>query len=266
MRPFWMLVATLLVPASAARAESAPPSPGLLCRGAIAGAERAAAIPDHLLAAIGRVESGRRDPNSGEWHPWPWTINAEGQGYFYETKEAAIEAVRALQARGVRSIDIGCMQVNLVHHPAAFASLEDGFDPKINAAYAARFLTSLFRQTDSWPKSAALYHSATPDIGAEYQSKVLALWPVESMKQRDATAPLAPPPRADPLRAWADRLPASPSNRVAVVLPPNPTDAIHVLPINQETAKGAVTAQGRSLDSYRAAPIALTVRPVRPKG
>ena len=33
--------------------------------------------------------------------PWPWTINAEGVGSFYETKAAAIAAVRDLQARGL---------------------------------------------------------------------------------------------------------------------------------------------------------------------
>lgn len=239
-------------------------SPGLLCRAAITAAEKAAAIPEHLLAAIGRVESGRRDPASGAWHPWPWTINAEGQGFFYETKQAAIEAVRALQARGVRSIDIGCMQVNLMHHPNAFASLEDGFEPRINAAYAARFLTSLFRQTDSWPKSAAMYHSATPELGDAYQSKVLALWPGESLRQKDAAVP--PPPKPDPMQEWASRLPAAPSNRVAVVLPPNPSDQIHVMPINTQGASpgGIVQAQGRGLDAYRAAPIAMIARPPRP--
>jgi hypothetical protein len=38
-----------------------------------------------------------------------------------------------MQGEGVRSIDIGCMQINLVHHPDAFGSLEAGFDPITNA-------------------------------------------------------------------------------------------------------------------------------------
>ena len=106
-------------------------------------------------------------------------MNAEGQGFFYDTKAEAVAAVRGMQARGVRSIDVGCMQVNLMHHPDAFASLDVAFDPQANAAYAARFLKELYAQTGDWTKAAALYHSATPDLGADYQRKVLAVWPEE---------------------------------------------------------------------------------------
>src|SRR5690242_1287826 len=79
---------------------------GLLCRAAVAAAERNSSIPPHLLAAISRVESGRRDPVTGDWHPWPWTVDVEGQGAFYDTKAEAVAAVQAAQARGVRSIDV----------------------------------------------------------------------------------------------------------------------------------------------------------------
>ena len=110
-------------------------------------------IPAHLLAAISRVESGRRDPATGAVHPWPWTVNAEGQGFFYDTKAEAVAAVRAMQARGIRSIDVGCGQINLMHHPDAFPNLELAFDPQANAAYAARFLKELFAQTGDWTKA-----------------------------------------------------------------------------------------------------------------
>src|SRR5271156_2546339 len=130
-------------------------SPGEQCRAAIAAAERGHAIPPQLLAAIGRVESGRRDPDTGAWGAWPWTINAEGQGSYFESKAQAIRAVEALRARGVRSIDVGCMQVNLMHHPAAFANLDMAFEPAVNADYAARFLVELHGQTGDWTKATA---------------------------------------------------------------------------------------------------------------
>ena len=72
----------------------------------------------------------------------------------------------------MRSIDVGCMQVNLLHHPQAFATLEQAFDPPTNARYAARFLISLFHQTADWPKAGALYHSATPEIAADYARRL----------------------------------------------------------------------------------------------
>ena len=120
------------------------------CRAAIAMAERERAMPAGLLQAIGRVESGRRGPATGQFAPWPWTINAEGRGMFFPTREAAIAEVRQLQSRGVRIIDIGCMQVNLHHHPRAFASLEEAFDPVSNARYAAQFLTQLQAARGDW--------------------------------------------------------------------------------------------------------------------
>src|SRR5580704_2398368 len=120
MRTFCLTLVTLLSVGGPAEAQSmfpqsmfpSPVTPGLLCRAAVAAAERGSGIPAHLLAAISRVESGRLDPATGTIHPWPWSVNAEGQGVFYNTKAEAVAAVRAMQANGVRSIDVGCGQIN----------------------------------------------------------------------------------------------------------------------------------------------------------
>jgi hypothetical protein len=146
------------------------------CPEAIAAAERAVGTAPGLLHAIAMVESGHSDPDTGERQPWPWTINAEGAGSYYPTKEAAIDAARALQGRGVRSMDVGCLQVNLMHHPDAFASLDEAFDPGSNATYAAGFLTSLFVRTGTWSDAAAGYHSLNPERGLPYARQVMAHW------------------------------------------------------------------------------------------
>lgn len=167
---------------TAAIAKAAPPAPNPFawCETAIAGAETAARLPPRLLGAIADVESGRPD-ESGTIRPWPWTIDAEGRGQFFVTKAEAIAAVLALQASGVRSIDVGCMQVNLMHHPNAFASLDAAFDPATNALYAARFLNSLYGVSGSWVQATAAYHSETPAIGADYQRRVMARWQMPNM-------------------------------------------------------------------------------------
>jgi hypothetical protein len=169
----------LLLPAIAsADPRSAPAgAAGGPCLPAIAAAERSEGLPAHLLRSIAFVESGRPDPATGRIVPWPWTINVAGTGYFHASKEEAIAAVRLFQASGIRSIDIGCAQVNLLHHPDAFASLDSAFDPQTNANYAARFLKALHRASGSWPLAAAAYHSQTPDIGYGYARKVMAIWP-----------------------------------------------------------------------------------------
>ncbi len=230
----------LLLLSPAARAE-----PGLLCRAAIQAAERLAGIPPHLLTAIGRVESGRRDPDSGAFHPWPWTINAEGRGQFFPSKAAAIAEVQALQARGVRSIDIGCMQVNLRHHPQAFASLDEAFDPAANAGYAARFLVELqAARGGDWQRAAAAYHSQTPELGDAYRSRVIAAWAAE---QGAPHAPVALTPAlvaaASAAGTGGGGFLSNGADRVAITATPT-----------------AAAGTGRGLDAYRSLPVPIASR------
>ena len=162
----------LAPPTLAAPSASLAPS----CDGAIAGAEARAHTAPGLLRAIGLVESGRRDPRTSQRRPWPWTVTAEGIGTYYETKADAIAAVEGLQARGVTSIDVGCMQVNLQYHPDAFATLEQAFEPGPNAAYAARFLSALYGKLQDWPAAAAAYHSFSPGPNGQYAKLIAAVW------------------------------------------------------------------------------------------
>ena len=161
--------------AAAATGPAAVESPDL-CAGAVAAQERRNGIPDRLLTAISLVESGRWDADAGKAAAWPWTVTAEGKGRYFPTRAAAIAAVRSLQARGVSSIDVGCMQVNLHYHPNAFASLTAAFDPAQNAAYAAKFLTELKRDQGSWQRAVQHYHSSTAEKRIPYQKKVYAAW------------------------------------------------------------------------------------------
>jgi hypothetical protein len=175
MRPLLRLLFLFVAPPHMAHAAPLQ-EPATLCEQAIRNAETAGHTPPGMLAAIGQVESGRPDPRNGGMRPWPWTINADGVGQFFATKTQAVAAVAALQAQGVHSIDVGCMQVNLMHHPDAFTSLNQSFDPAHNTAYAERFLNALYRRTGSWSKSIAAYHSETPQISYDYQRRVLATW------------------------------------------------------------------------------------------
>jgi len=137
--------------------------------------ENQRAIPAGLLQAISRVESGRKTP-TGQVRAWPWTVNAQGQSYYFATKEAAIAAVQAMLFKGIKSIDVGCMQVNLYHHPRAFKNLDDAFDPAQNVAYAALFLNQLKNEHGSWHTAVAHYHSANPVFHIPYRKSVLAAW------------------------------------------------------------------------------------------
>jgi hypothetical protein len=142
------------------------------CRRAIAAAEAGSGTPPGLLGAIALVESGRSDPGTGRIAPWPWTWNVEGEGHVAPSREAAIAEVSALQARGQRSVDIGCMQVNLLHHPTAFSNLAEAFDPTANVRYAVQFLKELRARTGNWAEAVANYHSGEQERGLVYQRRV----------------------------------------------------------------------------------------------
>ena len=150
-----------------------------LCEDQAARTERAHDLPAHLLAAIAKTESGRWHAERRETLAWPWTVMAEGRGRFLPTKAAAIDTVRELQARGVRNIDVGCMQVNLYHHPDAFDSLEAAFDPATNLDYAATFLAELREDARSWTKAVGQYHSRQAVRGNTYRAKVFKAWRAE---------------------------------------------------------------------------------------
>mgnify|MGYP002778835790 CR=1 FL=1 len=210
--------------------------PGRLCRAAIQAAEREAGIPAHLLMAIGRVESGRRDPETGAFHPWPWAINAEGRGQFFPTKAAAIAGVQELQARGVRSIDVGCMQVNLRHHPDAFPNLDAAFDPLTNARYAARFMGELNSTRGDWSRAAGAYHSQTPEFGEPYRARVMAAWAEEQGR------PYLPVPLPPLQPTFA----AAPGGGGAFLS--NGAERAATLPATNGPT-------GRGLDAYRVAPV-----------
>jgi hypothetical protein len=268
MRLLTFLVALLAVVMPAV--SRADPSPAALCRSAIASAERGLGIPDRLMQAIGIVESGRPDERGGV-SAWPWTINVEGTGYTFDTKQQAIDAVNSFRAEGARSIDVGCMQVNLLHHPEAFGSLEQAFDPATNARYAAQFLQRLLAQTGSWPLATAGYHSMTPDIGADYARKVLAVWarpglgeaalgpyrrgPMESRLTPSLAALTHPAP-------FSSGRPTPPSPG-GIALPGSMT--ARMIPLRGSGLGGGTGVTGRGLAAYRASPTRLATNVFLPR-
>jgi hypothetical protein len=147
-----------------------------LCASIIAQAERRHGIPARLLRAISLAETGRVDPRSKAMIAWPWAVNAGGTGHYHATKAKAIAAVKRLRAKGARNIDVGCMQVNLMHHPKAFPNLQTAFDPRQNVAYAAKFLKDLHAKTGSWIDAVAAYHSSVAHQGTPYMLRVLRIW------------------------------------------------------------------------------------------
>ncbi|MDD9878711.1 MAG: transglycosylase SLT domain-containing protein [Magnetovibrio sp.] len=147
-----------------------------LCERAVHAQERLDAIPSRLLTAVSRAESGRWNAEKRANIAWPWTVTTGGKGYFFDTRAEAVAEVEILRTRGVRNIDVGCMQINLHYHEDAFETVEAAFDPALNAAYGAKYLKAMRAKTGNWLQAAGAYHSTTPAPNRRYRAKILKLW------------------------------------------------------------------------------------------
>lgn len=145
------------------------PALSQLCYQAIARNAKRMNVPVDVMLAISLTETGRK--LDGQTRPWPWTVNMQGTGKWFETRGEALAYVKAHFARGARSFDVGCFQINYKWHHQHFRSIEDMFDPNINAAYAAKFLSDLFREKGSWSLAAGAFHSRTPEYANRYRKR-----------------------------------------------------------------------------------------------
>ncbi|MGX9352326.1 transglycosylase SLT domain-containing protein [Shimia sp. W99] len=126
-------------------------------------------VPENVMLAITRTETGRK--SDGRLSPWPWTVNMEGKGIWFDTRQKARAYAELRFEQGARSFDIGCFQINHRWHGEHFTSIAAMFDPIENARYAAGFLSRLHLETGDWSKAAAAYHSRTPEYATKYETR-----------------------------------------------------------------------------------------------
>lgn len=183
-------VLVLALGAQSAAARFAAADPASLCDRAIAQAAARHGAPERLLRALAKVESGRKG------RPWPWTVNAGGEGRWFEDQASALAWAEAKLAGGVRSIDLGCLQINRIWHGEAFRSLGEMLDPFKNADYAARYLMSLEAETGDWMRAAGYYHSRTKEHFDRYSAKVAVAY--DALGGGRAPSPARRPPLEAP--------------------------------------------------------------------
>ena len=159
-------------------------------------------VPYNVLRAISRTETGRTLGNSLK--PWPWTVNMEGDGHWFDTLDEARSYVFKHFKQGARSFDVGCFQINYKWHQDGFQSIDDMFDPDSNALYAAEFLQSLYGEFGNWTDAVGAYHSRTERHATRYTERY-----AEILAALGPGAPTPTSPRQDdrPGRVaatWAD--------------------------------------------------------------
>ena len=168
--PACVLAALVALPAmSGAGAARTATDASVICDQVAIEASRRTGVPVSVLKAISLTETGRK--HGGAFRPWPWTVNMEGEGHWFDNEDAARAYVYTEYKRGARSFDVGCFQINYKWHGQAFRSIEEMFDPLANALYAARFLQSLHAEQGDWGRAAGAYHSRTPEFADRYQAR-----------------------------------------------------------------------------------------------
>ena len=120
-------------------------------------------IPVKLLKSIAYVESG--------FHPW--TLNVQGQPYFFPTRQSAEQFLETVIKKGVTNIDIGCGQINWHFHRKNFQHPRELLSPEICLRYAARLLRQHSVKTRSWMKAALLYHSGDKLRQSVYRKRLV---------------------------------------------------------------------------------------------
>ena len=170
----FLMLLMLFQPLSTEAQEQVKTDDALLCLNATIAAEEKYQIQPNLLTTISSVETGRWNERLEQRLPWPWTVNIKGKGHYYKSKAEAVAAVKKWRKRGVTSVDVGCMQINMRFHGKEFASIEDAFDPQKNTEFAAKFLKKRYELRKNWMQAATDYHSRKAKKARAYKRKLLS--------------------------------------------------------------------------------------------
>ncbi|MEE3317748.1 MAG: transglycosylase SLT domain-containing protein [Pseudomonadota bacterium] len=163
------LAFALILSTHTANARNAPE----VCDAAARYAASQTGVPLSVLLAITRTETGRK--HGGKFAPWPWTVNMEGAGKWFDDVDQALAYVERHHSAGARSFDVGCFQLNYKWHGQNFSSIPNMFDPRENALYAASFLRDLYGELGDWEKAAGAYHSRTKKYADRYKKRFRSL-------------------------------------------------------------------------------------------
>lgn len=163
------LAFALILSTHTANARNAPE----VCDAAARYAASQTGVPLSVLLAITRTETGRK--HGGKFAPWPWTVNMEGAGKWFDDVDQALAYVERHHSAGARSFDVGCFQLNYKWHGQNFSSIPNMFDPRENALYAASFLRNLYGELGDWEKAAGAYHSRTKKYADRYKKRFRSL-------------------------------------------------------------------------------------------
>jgi hypothetical protein len=138
-------------------------------------------VPAEVFFSIALQESGKSGQN--KFLPWPWTLNINNKGYYFDTREEAEMALLAVMNNAkkvgkVGRVAVGLGQIYMPSHVKQFASPIDALDPTVNLHYAARLLAEHYEATKKngapdWWIAVGRYHSpSNANLASTYRQLV----------------------------------------------------------------------------------------------
>ena len=136
-------------------------------------------VPPGILYAMALQESGRH--MKGEWAPWPWTLNINGEPQYYDGRQAMFQALMAAVGAGTTNVDIGPLQVNWRWQFELLGSPWQSTDPVYNTKVGSQILRRHSLQTGDWWQAVGRYHRPADDpnhrmVAQAYSDRVKRRW------------------------------------------------------------------------------------------
>ncbi len=132
-----------------------------VCEKEFAGASKRYGVPVAVLTAVGMTETGRGDGLR------PYALNINGDAVYDLSRNEAVLKFHEARQKGIKLIDVGCMQINHYYHKQHFRSVNEMLDPARNVDYSARFLRRLYDQEKNWTRAVARYHAGDRNLPAQ---------------------------------------------------------------------------------------------------
>jgi len=156
-------------------------SPTLSASQPIPSAYRAVAfeygIPARLFYAVALTESGQSSLSQKQWRPWPWTLNINGQGHYYPSRQAAWTKLQQALKDKQTAVDVGLMQIAWRYHRQALGSAWQALEPLHNLRVGAGILKRCYARMTDWWQSLGCYHAPNdPDRARKYRERVRQHW------------------------------------------------------------------------------------------
>lgn len=114
-------------------------------------------VPPAILYVVSLAES-RAKLRSGKSQPWPWTLNIEGKGYRFLTRDEGHQALLVAISKK-QTVDVGLGQVNWQWHRGRLGDPWQAFEPYFNLRLAATILREQSAQCGTWWCAAGRYHA-----------------------------------------------------------------------------------------------------------